>query len=72
MNEKYLIKNTTKEQRQQIIDNAISLSTLDAQEPTPFGKALYQNYIDGEMELDEIEAKIIEQYSQFGAPEGEA
>ncbi len=63
---KFLIANSTREERIKYISDAIAISTLDAKEPTTFGKALYKKYIDGEMELSEIRERIIEHYKQFG------
>lgn len=63
---KYLIANSTREERKRYIAEAIAISTLDSKEPTTFGKTLYKQYIDGKMELSEIEEKIIKYYEQFG------
>lgn len=61
-NDKFLIKNTTKEQRQQFVNDALALSILDAPEPTEDIKALTQKYIDGEMEIEEIEQIVLKKY----------
>lgn len=50
----YLIKDTTKEQRQKIVKDGIALSTLDALPPTDEAMTLFEKYIKGEMELDYI------------------
>lgn len=64
---KYLIKNSTKEERIRYINEAIAISTLDSKGPTSFGKSLFQKYIDGEMELREVEKEMIKYYKQFGS-----
>lgn len=64
MNEPWLIKNSTREERQKRVNGAIAISTLDAPEPSPKAMELYQKYIDGEMELDEIKEKLIEIYKE--------
>lgn len=63
-NEKYLIKNTTKEERQKMFNDALSLSMLGAKAPEPKAMKFYQKYIDGEMELDEVKEKLIEMYTE--------
>lgn len=62
-NEKYLIKNSTKEERQKRINDAIVISMLDSKEPTKEDMELFQKYIDGELELDEINRILIEKYT---------
>lgn len=62
-----LIKNTTREERQKIVEDAIALSSLDSRPPTDDAMKLYQKYIDGEMELDEVTNHIIASYTQNDA-----
>lgn len=57
-----LISETTYEEREEIVKDGIALSTLDCQPPTEFAMSLYQKYIDGDMELDEIEREILRHY----------
>lgn len=64
-NQEYLIKNSTKEERQKRLNDALAISTLDCKEPEPKAMELYQKYIDGEMELDEIKDKLIEMYTEI-------
>lgn len=61
---KYLIKNSTKEERQKLLDGAIAISMLGAPAPSKKAMELYQKYIDGEMELDEVKEKLIEIYKE--------
>ena len=62
-NDKYLIENSTKEERQKRIDDAIVISMLDAPAPSQETMNLYQKYIDGEMELDEIQRILIAKFT---------
>jgi len=57
-----LIKDTTREERENIIKNALSLSSVDAAPPTEQSMALYNEYIEGNMELSDVKAKIISMY----------
>ncbi|WP_455527372.1 hypothetical protein [Huintestinicola sp.] len=43
-----LIKDTTREERTEIIQKSIALSTLDSPPPDKAAMSLYQKYIDGE------------------------
>lgn len=63
-NEKYLIKNSTKEERAKRISGALAISMLDAPAPSKEAMDLYQKYIDGEMELEEIKNILIEKYTE--------
>ena len=62
-NDKYLIENSSKEERQERVNHAIAISTLDAPAPSKETMDLYQKYIDGEMELDEIKKILIEKFT---------
>lgn len=62
--EPWLIKNSTKEERQKRINGAIAIQSTGGGLPTPKAMELYQKYIDGEMELEEIKEKIIEMYKE--------
>lgn len=59
---RYLVKDTTREERDNIVKNGIALSALDSAIPTEEGMALFYKYIEGEMELEEITAVIISKY----------
>lgn len=60
----YLIKNSTKEERLKRVKDALTISTLDCKEPEPKAMELYQKYIDGEMELEEIKEILIGMYME--------
>lgn len=59
----FLIKDTTKEQREQIVKEGIALSTLDALPPTDEAMILFGKYINGEMELNDIIANMLLPYA---------
>lgn len=57
-----LIKDTTKEQREKIVKDGIALSTLGALPPTDDTMILFEKYINGEIELNEIADIILSPY----------
>ena len=63
-NKPWLIKNSTREERQKRINDAIAISMLGAKAPSEEAMELYQKYIDGEMELDEVKEVLIEKYRE--------
>ena len=64
-NYKHLIENSTKEERQKRINEALVISTLDAKPPTEEDMKLFQRYIEGDLELDEIKKILIEKYTEI-------
>ena len=58
----YSIKNTTREQREELVKNALAISLAGAEEPSKETMKLVRQYIDGEKELSEVQKEIIEQY----------
>ena len=60
------MKDKTKEGRRKIINGALAISTLDCKAPLPEDMQLFEKFIDGEMELDEIKKKLIEKYIELG------
>ncbi len=60
----YSIQNTTKQQREGIVKNALAISLSGAEEPTKETMKLVRQYIDGERELEEVQKAIIKQYQQ--------
>ncbi len=53
--DKYLIKNTTREQREQIVKESLGYSDVVCDDcAAGYGYDMYQPYIDGEKELSEI------------------
>ena len=61
---KYLIKDTTKEERLQYVQKALLISMSDADKPSNKVMMLIQEYIDGKKELDEIKEEIIKEYQK--------
>ncbi|MBR1765351.1 MAG: antitoxin VbhA family protein [Ruminococcus sp.] len=59
-----LIKDTTKEQRQKIVDDAIALSTLDALPPTDDVMEMVEQYIEGKMEIEDIISVVNSWYNK--------
>lgn len=53
MNKQYLIANTTREEREQIVREALSGCEGCDDTISDFDEAIYQPYIDGELELNE-------------------
>jgi hypothetical protein len=63
MDNKYSLNDTTKKERAKLIDEALAISTLDCKAPLEEDMQLFQKYIDGEMEIDEVQQAIIKKYS---------
>ena len=61
---KYLIKDTTKEERLEYVKKALLISLSEAEKPNTKVMMLIQEYIDGKKELDEIKKEIIKEYQQ--------
>ncbi len=59
---KYLIKDTTKEERKQIAKRALGISVASNEMPSKDVIELVKQYIEGKMELEEIQKKVIERY----------
>lgn len=61
----YLIKDTTKEERKKIAKNALAISVGSNEMPSKEVIELVKEYIDGKMELEEVQKKIIERYKKI-------
>ena len=57
----YLIKDTTKEQRLAFVKKALAISLTGAEEPNERVIALLNEYIEGNIELKDIQRIIIEE-----------
>lgn len=57
---KYLIKDTTKEEREDLVNKALAISLSDAEYPSDEVMELANEYIEGRIELEEIQKYIIE------------
>lgn len=62
MEDKYSIKNTTKEERKEIVKKALAISLLGADMPSDDTLSLAKKYIDGEIELDELQKIVLDKY----------
>lgn len=60
----YLIKDTTREQRIQIIKQALAISMSGTDIPTDKTLSIAKEYIDGITELKDVQTKIIEMYKR--------
>ena len=58
----YLIKDTTKEQRKELVKKAYAISLASGEEPTDETLEMFKEYVDGKTELEEIQKKIINKY----------
>ena len=59
-----LIKDTTREEREKLIKDSVALATLGSKPLTKKAMDLFNKYIDGEMEMKDVEAAVIALYSQ--------
>lgn len=62
--ESLLIKNTTREQRQEIVKKALTISLVGQNYPTNDVLDLVKLYIDGKMEIEEVQKQVIEKYKK--------
>ena len=63
---KYLIKETTMEERRKIVEKALAISLTGAKKPSDEILLLANQYINGEKELAEIQKIVIEKYQKNG------
>lgn len=62
----YLIKDTTPEERQLLVEKALAISLSGAETPSQEVLDLVYEYIDGKKELSEIQKKVINLYKKEG------
>lgn len=62
MAKKYSVKDTTRVQREKIASDALAISILDAPEPTENTKKLINEYINGNMEIDDVLEETLAKY----------
>ena len=62
MEEKYLIADTTKEERKEIVKRALAIELMGADRPSDEVMELVKQYIDGTIEIEEIQKRILEKY----------
>lgn len=61
---KYLISETTSEERKKIVEKALAISLSGADIPSPDVLELVNDYIDGRKELSEIQEIVISKYKE--------
>ena len=64
MEDKYSIKNTTREERKDIVKKALAISLMGADMPSDDVLDLAKQYIDGKIEIDELQEKVLEKYKK--------
>ncbi len=60
----YSIKNTTREQRAELVKKALAISLSGADMPTDETIKLAKRYIDGEIELEDLQKQVINKYKK--------
>lgn len=60
----YLIKDTTKQERIEIIKQALTISMSGTDMPTDNALKIAKEYVDGTTELAEVQKKIINLYKR--------
>ena len=60
------IKNTTKEQRKEIVKTALAISISGSDFPSQEALNIVKEYIDGITELEDVQKKIIALYKKDG------
>ena len=61
----YLIKDTTQEERKKIAKSALAISVSSNEIPSKETLSLVKQYIDGKMELEDVQKKVIERYKKI-------
>ena len=61
---KYLIKDTTREERKKLAKSALAISVASNEMPSKEAIELVKQYVNGYMELEEVKKKIIERYKK--------
>jgi hypothetical protein len=60
----YSIKNTTIEERKELVKKALGISMSGADIPTDDTLKLAKMYIEGKMELKDLQEKVISKYNK--------
>ena len=66
MENKYLVSETTKEQRIEIVKKALGISLLGTKAPSEEVIQLAKQYIDGKIEIKEIQKIVLQKYTNGG------
>lgn len=59
---KFLIKNTTREQREEIVKDALGYCEVGCEDGGRYGYDFYQPYIDGEKEISQLTQEFTASY----------
>lgn len=62
---KYLIKDTTREERKKIAKNALAISVGSNEVPSKEAIEIVKEYVNGETELKDVQKKIVERYKKI-------
>lgn len=62
----YLIKDTSKEERKKLAKNAFGISIASNERPSNETITLVKEYINGNMELEDVQKQIINRYKKEG------
>lgn len=60
------IKNTTREQRKEIVKTALAISITGTDFPSDEALKIVKEYVDGKSEIEEVQKKIIALYKKDG------
>ena len=60
----YLIKDTSKEERKKLAKEALAISLACDKKPSKETINLVKEYVNGRMELEEVQKKVIEKYKK--------
>ena len=60
------IKNTTREQRKEIVKTALAISITGTDFPSDKALKIAKEYVDGKTEIEEVQRKIIALYKKDG------
>ncbi len=66
MDNRYLISETTKEERKDIVKKALGISLLGADMPSDDVLKLAKQYIEGKVEIEEIQKEVLKKYTKGG------
>lgn len=61
----YLVKNTTREERAKIAKKALAISVGSNEIPTEETINIVKEYVDGKIELEEAQKRVIEGYKKI-------
>jgi hypothetical protein len=60
------IKNTTRDQRKEIVKNALAISITGSDFPSDKALEIVKEYVDGNLEIEEVQKKILSLYKKDG------